>query len=173
MHPAVDGLGPLPVGGQRPPLLLTLGSLLVLVSRQRGARWLQDALAWLAWRPDTRWVDVSSPPDPACVAMVDPVEATFGTDAIGPDFRGPRMVNARFHANVPAKRYARARRDRVHMHFLYLRPVPATERPDDYDLYAMLLADGPAEARLGTRSGAPPFARADRHPPSPGIRKRK
>ena len=156
----------------RPPLLLTLGSLLVLVSRQRGACWLQDALARLARLPDLRWIDVSSPPDPACVAMVDPVEATFGTDAMGPGFRGPKMLNARFHANVPANRYDRARRDRVHMHFLYLRPVPRTEREDDFDLYAMLLADGPAEAALGHRSGRPPFATRDRHPPSPGIRSR-
>jgi pimeloyl-ACP methyl ester carboxylesterase len=60
------------------------------------------------------WLDISAPADPACFALTDPCREVLGM--------APRvhLKSAQFHKNFSPETYTHAKRDRFHMHFLYL-----------------------------------------------------
>ena len=149
-----EALARLPDGGRdRPVRLLTLAQpSMAVVARLAAAHGFRAHLRALARHRRLDWVDVSSPIDGSNAALVDPVRATFGSDAGG----GARTFNAWFKASLEPETYAALRADRYATHFRYL-AVP--DRPDgrNLDLFDMLLRAQPALARYERPEETGPF----------------
>lgn len=94
------------------------------------------------------WLDISSPPDPACYALVDAHRLQFGGE--------PRVhvQNARFFKGFCEETLRRARADRFTMHFLYLMTPDAAQaknRREAFDFYALISAKDRLADRLPTK----------------------
>ncbi len=89
------------------------------------------------------WLDISSPTDPACFAMVDSYCEHFG---------GPQRMhvkNAQLYKNFSNPTYQMARRNRFVMHFMYLM-APDGDGPASFDLYESLSSGTRLSDRLPT-----------------------
>lgn len=113
--------------------LLTLGHCIPLVSFLPHARQFREALSTVANASHVCWIDFSSPADPACFALVDPVGASALTPAASAVGR-PKLLNARFYKAMSESRYRKLRKDGKRMHFQYLM---AGDVPGEYDYFAL------------------------------------
>jgi hypothetical protein len=115
--------------------LLTIGQTFPLLGAIAAAERFRSELAAVAADERLRWVDVSAPPDGACVALTDPL-ASCGMPASG----RVQLVAARFHRQFQPARYRRIRRNRFRIHFQYLM---AAEIAEGFDYYRTTGSDRP------------------------------
>jgi hypothetical protein len=137
-------------GGARASLL-TLGQVIALTAWWSPRASILADLRALSADPGVDWLDVTAPPDGACMALVDPV-AACGLPATG----RPRRIPARFHRQFPPERYRRIRRDKFRLHFQYLM---AAEQTGGFDWFAVSAGPRPLSAWIADEDG-----RDGRHP---------
>lgn len=124
------------LGGQGSPLsLLTLGECIPVLSYQPEARVFRQELARLRAASSLPWIDVTSPADGCCFALVDPTAVC--EDGL-PDAQrcsaGPKRVSPRFAQCFAPSRWRTIRRDKYLCHFQYLMAV---DEPGGYDYFAL------------------------------------
>ena len=117
---------------------VTLGQSIPLMSS-----FSSDLLRALKSVGDSRvvWLDVSSPTDPACFAMVD---------SYCEHFSGPQrmhILNAQLYKNFSAATFQLARQNRFVMHFMYLMS-PDGQNPASFDFYDLLSSGSRLSDRL-------------------------
>ncbi|NBC36211.1 hypothetical protein GTZ99_06520 [Novosphingobium sp. FSY-8] len=105
--------------------MVTYGSCVQLLACRRDAAWFARDLDAVA-RLGVRWVDVASPADGACVALVPPAQGRPVEAPAGLIQRSPR-----WHLFADAATRAARRRDRFAQHFDYLRRMQRAS-PLDY-----------------------------------------
>jgi pimeloyl-ACP methyl ester carboxylesterase len=133
--------------------LVTLGQTQALSSYRKRRNWYHEELTRFAGHPDFMWLDVSSPPDGACFAMVNVLDFLEN-----PPKGMPKHINAQFHKMFSRAHMDEARDHRMLMHFFYLQANENVEL--DGDLYDfVLLIGGPqsARARYRDRGNARPY----------------
>lgn len=136
----------------RPDLLekkiafLTLGQCIPLVSFLPHAENYRHDLKKVGNSNTVIWVDFTSPADPACFALVDPVAAAGLSD---PDYTNthPKLLNARFYKILSAKRYKSMRLDGKRLHFQYLM---AGDVAGEYDYFAITAGNLSLAERFGS-----------------------
>ncbi len=109
-------------------VFLTMGHTISAVSRSCNE--ISTALQ-VVGESKVPWLDISSPSDPACFALVDPYRDRYGGE------QRVHVRNARFYLGFADQTYRRARKDRYTMHFLYLM-TPDGDRKEGFDLYDFL-----------------------------------
>ncbi|GAC1603638.1 MAG: hypothetical protein NVS3B2_08280 [Ramlibacter sp.] len=128
----------------RPISLMTLGQCTPLLALLPQARLVREELATLGQAGPLEWIDFSAPPDGCCFALVDPL-ASCGV-APAPD--RPKLLSPRFAEMFDQASYQALRRDKLHMHFQYLR---AGQKPAAYDYFLITAGDQTlAERFVGT-----------------------
>lgn len=129
--------------------LLTLGSCIPLSSfMQAPDGWFNTILRRVATHPHLDWIDFTMPSDGACVALVDPVRATFDNAVTYPQPDLPKFLSARFMEGYSKDRYKELKKNRYLYHFQYLM---TPDRPAAYDFQAIILGDQRLPARFRTR----------------------
>jgi hypothetical protein len=113
--------------------LLTLGQCIPLVSFLPHAKLFRNELSTVAQAGEITWIDFSSPADPVCFALVDPV-ASSGIQVPESRTQRPKLMNARFYKSITEDRYRKIRRDGKRLHFQYLMAVDV---PGEYDFFAL------------------------------------
>lgn len=129
--------------------LLTLGHCSQILSEQPEAQAYREELTRLSNDGRVDWVDVTSPVDSCCMALVPPTE--FSARYGGPLPRRPKLINPRFIQLFDAAHYRRLRRDKFRCHFQY---IMAGERTGEWDYIAIT---------------AGPQSLADRFADTPGV----
>jgi hypothetical protein len=142
-----------------PLSLLTLGECIPMLSYQPEASTFRDELASLACSNSVEWIDFTAPPDGCCFALVDPTEAAAWTRmpaGVDPSRRwnSPKRLSARFAQMFTPARYEQLRRDKYRCHFQYLM---ATERPVDYDYFAITAGPTRLAARFALQKSVTDF----------------
>ena len=112
--------------------LLTLGHCSQLLSEQPEAQTYRAELSRLAADTRLTWVDVTSPVDGCCMALVAPTE--FGVRHGPMPEPGPKLINPRFIQLFEPERYRILRRDKFRCHFQY---ILAGDRPGEWDYIAV------------------------------------
>lgn len=141
-------------GAKGSPLgLVTLGQTQAISAYRKRRNWYHQELSRYADFPDFTWIDVSSPPDGACFAMVNVL------DFLGKPPRGmPKHLNAQFHKMFTRQHMDEARDHRMLMHFFYMQANENVELTGEiYDF--ILLIGGPQKARdrYHDRGNAKPY----------------
>lgn len=137
---------------------LTLGQMIACESMPQGkGRFRADLLA-VATAPALHWLDVGFPGDPACIALVDPVEASDMTRPPGAPL-SPKMLSPRFNKLFTPQTYARLRKQKMDLHFMYLH---ASELPGDYDYFAITAGSRKLEERFAHLESIRDFDRLKR-----------
>jgi hypothetical protein len=113
--------------------LLTLGQCIPLVSFLPHASGFRHELNEVANAGGINWIDFSSPADPVCFALVDPI-TSCGLPVPDSGRQSPRLLNARFYKLIAEDRYRKIRRDGKRMHFQYLM---AGDMSGEYDFFAI------------------------------------
>ena len=113
---------------------MTLGQCTPLLALLPQAQLLRDELATLGSAGHLEWIDFSAPPDGCCFALVDPL-ASCGL-ATAPD--RPKLLSPRFAEMFDTASYQALRRDKLQMHFQYLR---AGQQPTAYDYFLITAGD--------------------------------
>lgn len=125
--------------------LLTLGSILPFVAHLSKANHIRTDLKTVS---DSKlaWLDISSPRDGACCALVNPLAF------VGLDGTGPKLLNAQFHKTFASDRLEAGRRSPLEGHFFYLQ-APNTPDPggDLFDWPATLVDPRPVWQRYLSR----------------------
>jgi hypothetical protein len=132
--------------------LLTLGHCIPLVSFLPHARHFRESLNTVANASHICWIDFSSPADPACFALVDPVGAS-GLSIAAPSIARPKLLNARFYKAMTESRYRKLRKDGKRMHFQYLM---AGDVPVEYDYFALTAGELSLQERFRNTPGLTP-----------------
>jgi hypothetical protein len=126
--------------------LVTLGQCIPLLARLRGAERFREDVGRLVVDYPLKWIDVTSPADPASSCAVDPLAPTLRVrDASQP--MHPIQVSPRFHVLLPREAFRKIRRDPLLFHFQYLR---AQEIAGPYSFFA-ITAGGSALQPPGRR----------------------
>ncbi len=125
--------------------VLTLGQVMPLAAWWSAQGILPRDLSALAADADVAWLDVTAPPDGACMALVDPVAAC----GLPPTGR-PRRIPARFHRQFPPATYRRISRDGFRLHFQYLM---AAEQAGGFDWFAVSAGPRPLSAWIVEQDG--------------------
>lgn len=133
--------------------LLTLGSIIPFVAHQPDAKHIRTALKTID-DVGVAWLDISSPRDGACCALVNPLAF------VGLQGSGPKLLNAQFHKTFAPKRLQAGRRAPLEGHFFYLQ-APDTPDPkgDLFDWPATLVDSRPLWQRYLNRASQPSFFR--------------
>jgi hypothetical protein len=113
--------------------LLTLGQCIPLVSFLPHASRYRHELNEVANAGRITWIDYSSPADPVCFALVDPI-ASCGLPVPDAGRQRPKLLNARFYKLIAEDRYQEIRRDGKRLHFQYLM---AGDIFGEYDFFAI------------------------------------
>jgi hypothetical protein len=143
----------LPAGTPRPVLsLLTLGQWLPLLSLLPQAQAFREELAELGRAERLDWVDFSAPPDGCCFALVDPL-ASCGLMRVADR---PRLLSPRFAEMFDADTYKLLRRDKLELHFQYIK---ASARQVSYDYFAITAGPLTLAGRFGATPGVVGYAR--------------
>ena len=133
--------------------LLTLGGILPCVAGMPEARHVRSALQ-IVQDSKLAWLDFTSPRDPACCALVNPLEFVRlpGT--------GPKLLNAQFHKIFTAERVKAGSKAPLDGHFLYLQ-APDTPDPhgDLFDWPATLVDYRPVWLRYQNRDSQDTYYR--------------
>lgn len=137
-------------GGAFPPAhcklsLLTLGQTIPGHGLLPEARAFRADLLAVASAAQLAWIDFSAPPDPACMALVDPVVAT-GMQRLPGAEEKPKLLSPRFVKLFDKERYAALRKRKMTMHFMYLL---ATDKSGDYDYFAITAGSKTLADRYG------------------------
>ncbi len=133
--------------------LLTLGSIMPFVAHHPSARHIRADLKTVD-DSGLAWLDISSPRDGACCALVNPLAF------VGLKGKGPKLLNAQFHKTFSPERLKAGLRKPLEGHFFYLQ-APDTPDPkgDLYDWAATLVDSRPVWQRYQTRASQPSFYR--------------
>jgi hypothetical protein len=126
--------------------LMTLGQCTPLLALLPQAQLLRGELATLGNAGHLEWIDFSAPPDGCCFALVDPL-ASCGL-AAAPD--RPKLLSPRFAEMFDTASYQALRRDKLQMHFQYLR---AGQKPTAYDYFLITAGDKTLEERFAAMAG--------------------
>lgn len=121
--------------------LLTLGDCIPMVSFFTAAKQYRQQLQQLG-ASTIYWVDVTSPIDGACFALLDPVRDSGLHLA---EQQGPKVVSARFHTLFSVEQYQKMKKSWYRIHFQY---IMATERSGDYDFFALVMGKRSLPDRL-------------------------
>jgi len=113
--------------------LLTLGQWIPLLGLLPMAQGFRAELQTLGGANGLTWVDFSAPPDGCCFALTHPLRSccVSGGPATGADIK---LLNPRFANLFHAPAYAALKRDKLAMHFQYLRRA---DKAGDYDYFAI------------------------------------
>ena len=113
--------------------LLTLAQSIPLLGLLPMANKFRAEMQTLADADGLTWVDFSAPSDGCCFALTDPFEACaiVGSRQRGVDFK---ILNPRFANLFDATTYASLKRNKLLLHFQYLR---AAQIPGDYNYFAI------------------------------------
>jgi hypothetical protein len=128
--------------------LLTLGQWIPLLGLLPMATSFRGELQRLGATRGLHWVDFSAPPDGCCFALTHPITAC-GVAHDAATGATVQLLNPRFADLFDTQAYAELKRDKFRLHFQYLR---ATDRPGDYDYFA--ITSGPRS--LANRFGGTP-----------------
>jgi hypothetical protein len=122
--------------------LLTLGHVIPMMGMMRQADWFRQRLQTVA-QADIPWLDYTSPADPLCCALVDPLQACgiFRPARAS----GYRVRSSRFDKMFDAPSYAELRRDPFRIHFQYLR---STRQAVDNDFFKLTAGPDELETRI-------------------------
>lgn len=133
--------------------LLTLGSIVPFVAHHPNARHIRADLKTVD-DSELAWLDISSPRDGACCALVNPLAF------VGLEGKGPKLLNAQFHKTFTPERLKAGLRKPLEGHFFYLQ-APDTPDPKGYlfDWPATLVDSRSVWQRYQTRSSQPSFYR--------------
>lgn len=126
--------------------LLTLGHVIPMIGMMRQADWFRMRLKTVA-QADIPWLDYTSPADPLCCALVDPLRACgISRPPHAPDYR---VRSSRFDKMFDEPSYAELRRDPFRIHFQYLR---STRKAVDNDFFKMTAGPDELETRIFHRA---------------------
>jgi hypothetical protein len=113
--------------------LLTLGHCWPMLNCHLYAQAQRQALAELCSHQNFYWLDVTSPIDGCCFALIDPLRTLTETPAWPYKLR-PHLISPRWHTLFTPEQYQALRSDRFRLHFQYLY---ATPQPGVYDYFAI------------------------------------
>jgi len=131
--------------------LLTLGSILPFVAHHPDAEHIRADMKTVN-DSGIAWLDVSSPRDGACCALVNPLWF------VGLEGEGPKLLNAQFHKTFTAEKLLAGRRVPLEGHFFYLRSVDTPDPTGDlFDWPATLVDPRPVWQRYKARSSQPSY----------------
>lgn len=155
----------LALNGDKPPSprlsLLTLGQCIPMLGLVPQAHGFREELARLATATQLDWIDFSAPPDGSCFALCDPID---GCQVRAPSRKSnrPKMLSPRFAQMFDASTYHLLRKDKLRLHFQYLR---AAAHPGKYDYFRITAGDMTLADRFADHPGLEsyrelrPFAR--------------
>ncbi len=124
------------VNGNRPTKILTLGNCIPFVSLHPDADSFRDTLRKLSQSEAIEWWDVTAKVDPLCFYLSSPMGEAGKQAAAGK----PVLHVARFFRMYEPQRWKRMRRNKLELHFLYLR-TPDIDR--DFNLYRLICSATP------------------------------
>jgi pimeloyl-ACP methyl ester carboxylesterase len=113
--------------------LLTLGHCWPMLNCHLYAQAQRQALAKLCSHEQFYWLDVTSPIDGCCFALIDPLRTLTETPASPYKLR-PHLISPRWHTLFNPEQYRALRSDHFRLHFQYLY---ATPRIGVYDYFAI------------------------------------
>jgi hypothetical protein len=120
------------IGSDERLRLLTLGGCFAIWSYMPVAEDFRREVADVAQALSDRWIDVTSPADHCCGALVDPCDAVRVLD--GRACQSPKLVSPQFAQLFTEDTYAALKKRPYDMHFQYLQ---ASERLGWYDYFAI------------------------------------
>lgn len=133
--------------------LLTLGSIVPFVAHHPNGEHISADLKTVD-DSGLAWLDISSPRDGACCALVNPLAF------VGLEGKGPKLLNAQFHKTFSPERLKVGLRKPLEGHFFYLQ-APNTPDPsgDLFDWVATLVDSRPVWQRYQNRASQPSYYR--------------
>lgn len=127
--------------GTRPTKILTLGNCIPFVSMHPDAARFRDTLCMLGDCEAIEWWDITAKVDPLCFFLSSPMGEAGQPSAVGK----PALRTARFFRMYPPQQWKRMRRNKLGLHFLYLK-VPDIDR--DFNLYRLICSAKPLEVPM-------------------------
>lgn len=127
--------------GTRPTKILTLGNCIPFVSLHPDAARFRDSLRMLGDCQAIEWWDITAKVDPLCFFLSSPMGEPGQPSVAGK----PALRTARFFRMYPPQQWKRMRRNKLGLHFLYLK-VPDIDR--DFNLYRLICGANPLDVPL-------------------------
>jgi hypothetical protein len=127
--------------GTRPTKILTLGNCIPFVSLHPDAAHFRDTLCMLGGCEAIEWWDITAKVDPLCFFLSSPMGEAGQPSAEGK----PALRTARFFRMYQPQQWKRMRRNKLGLHFLYLK-VPDIDR--DFNLYRLICSSKPLEVPM-------------------------
>jgi hypothetical protein len=137
---------------------LSLGQMVICEAMPQGTPKFRNDLLAVATAPGLEWLDFGSPADPACIALADPLDTCEIARPADAPLR-PKMLSPRFLKLFTPQTYAKLRKNKIEMHFMYLQ---AMEIAGDYDYFAITAGSHTLGARFAHLQGVRDFDRLQR-----------
>ncbi len=128
--------------GTRPTKLLTLGNCIPFVALHPEAEDFRQTLRVLSRCEHIQWWDITAKVDPLCFFLSSPMGETSQKKRMADK---PVLRVARFFRMYAPEKWKRMRRNKLHLHFLYLM-TPDIDH--DFNLYRLICSALPLEAQI-------------------------
>ena len=112
-------------------VLLTLGNCIPAVAALKSGQQMRLDLATVG-QSQCGWLDYTSPIDWSAFPMVNPISVYTPESDMTPQNR--RFASPRFHLLFESENYRKIRRDKYHVHQLYIQCPPKTGHYDFFDM---------------------------------------
>jgi pimeloyl-ACP methyl ester carboxylesterase len=151
----------------QPLKLLTLGQCIPFVSMNVGALALRETLGYLYGHKDLLWWDVTAKVDPLCFYRTHPLPQAGPNDGLKPTIHpagdepaiktlrpdNPRFYSARFFRMYEPQRWRRLKRNKLKIHFLYLK---YPDKNQGFNLYKIMHGKETFESHMQGAAHAQP-----------------
>jgi hypothetical protein len=127
--------------GTTPTKILTLGNCIPFVSLHPNADSFRDTVRMLSECEAIEWWDITAKVDPLCFYLSSPMGKAGEQSIAGK----PALRAARFFRMYEPQRWKRMRRNKLELHFLYLK-TPDIDR--DFNLYRLICSASPLEVPM-------------------------